>query len=136
MSRLLRWRPLLAIAIAAIGAFITTLLVRASWLDVLGEHDRLFRANADAVREQLLERVKATDEIMIGLATFTNSAAHLDADQFRLFTEGLPERHSYVLAAAYLPLVHHDERATFERSRREAGFPWFSVSERRGEEFR
>ena len=134
MPRRLLRRPSLALAIALFGAALTAVLIRASWNDTLRDHEKLFQAKADAVREQVLERIKATDEMVVGLATFINSAAHVDADQFRLFSEELLRRHPYLMSTAYLPRVRDDERADFERGRREAGFPTFAVRQRSGDE--
>ncbi len=135
MSSRLRWRPSLAVAIALSGAALTVVLVRASWQDTLREHEKLFAAQAEAVREQMLERIRATDEMVAGLATFINSAANLDADQFRLFSEELLRRHPYVVSTAYLPLVRDEERAHLERARQEAGFPRFAITQRAGADF-
>jgi diguanylate cyclase (GGDEF)-like protein/PAS domain S-box-containing protein len=130
-----RWRrPPLAIAL--VGGLLTAMLVRAAWHDTLREHEKLFNAQSDAVREQLLERIKATDEMVTGLATFMNSAAHVDADQFRLFSEELLRRHPYLLSASYQPRVISDERVDFEHSRHEAGFPGFSITDRTGANYR
>ncbi len=123
-------RPSLAIVVALLGAALTTVLVLASWEDVLHEHAKVFTAQSEAVREQLLERIKATDEMVIGLATLVNSATHADADQFRLFSEELLRRHPYLLSTSYLPHVFERERRDFERSRHEAGFPGFAINER------
>jgi diguanylate cyclase (GGDEF)-like protein/PAS domain S-box-containing protein len=136
VSRLLRWLPSLAILIALFGVGLTAVLVRATWHDALREHEQLFEVRSEAVREQLLLRIKATDEMVSGLATFINSAAHVDADQFRLFSEELLSRHPYLLSTAYLPRVRLDERSDFEHSRREAGFPRFAVTDRLGADFR
>jgi len=132
-----RWRqPSLAILIALLGAGLTTVLVRASWEDTLREHEKLFTAQSEAVREQMLERIKATDEMVTALGTFVNSATHVDADQFRLFSEELLRRHPYLLSTSYLPYVTEDERRDFERSRHEAGFPGFTITERTSDDYR
>ena len=55
MSIFPKWRqPSLAILIALLGAGLTTVLVRASWEDTLREHEKLFTAQSEAVREQVL----------------------------------------------------------------------------------
>jgi diguanylate cyclase (GGDEF)-like protein/PAS domain S-box-containing protein len=132
-----RWRqPSLAILIALLGAGLTTVLVRASWEDTLREHEKLFTAQSEAVREQVLERIKATDEMVTGLGTFVNSASHVDADQFRLFSQEQLRRHPYLLSTSYLPYVTEDERRDFERSRHEAGFPGFTITERLSDDYR
>jgi diguanylate cyclase (GGDEF)-like protein/PAS domain S-box-containing protein len=137
VSILPRWRPpSLAILIALLGAGLTAVLVRASWEDTLREHEKLFTAQSEAVREQVLERIKATDEMVTALGTFVNSATHVDADQFRLFSEELLRRHPYLLSTSYLPYVAEDERHDFERSRHEAGFPGFTITERLSGDYR
>ena len=137
MSIFPKWRqPSLAILIALLGAGLTTVLVRASWEDTLREHEKLFTAQSEAVREQVLERIKATDEMVTGLGTFVNSASHVDADQFRLFSQELLRRHPYLLSTSYLPYVTEDERRDFEQSRHEAGFPGFTITERTSDDYR
>lgn len=128
LPRLLR--PTLAFVVALLCAALTAVLVIASWKNVLHEHEKVFTAQSEAVREQLLERIKATDEMVIGLATLVNSATHTDADQFRLFSEELLRRHPYLLSTSYLPHVFERERRDFEQSRHEAGFPGFAVNDR------
>jgi diguanylate cyclase (GGDEF)-like protein/PAS domain S-box-containing protein len=126
----------LARILALFGVLFTLALVYTTWQNTLDEHENLFTAQSEAVREQLVERAKATDELIIGLTTLVNSATRVDADQFRLFSEGLLRRHSYLLSTAYLPHIVGEERQEFERSRREAGFPGFSISERSGAQYR
>jgi diguanylate cyclase (GGDEF)-like protein/PAS domain S-box-containing protein len=116
--------------VALLGAALTAVLVVVSWGNVLLEHEKVFTAHSEAVREQLLERIKATDEMITGLATLVNSATHADADQFRLFSEELLRRHPYLLSTSYLPHVIEHERLDFERSRHEAGFPEFAINDR------
>jgi len=136
MSLLSRWqRPSLAILVALLGVTLTIVLVLASWKNALREHEKVFTAQSEAVREQVLERINATDEMVTGLATFVNSAAHVDADQFRLFSEELLRRHPYLLSTSYLPRVADNERRDFEHSRHEAGFPGFSVNDRSGNDY-
>lgn len=123
-------RSSLAIVVALLGAALTAVLVLVSWKNVLHEHEKVFTAQSEAVREQLLERIKATDEMVTGLATLVNSATHADADQFRLFSEELLRRHPYLLSTSYLPHVIEHERRDFEHSRQEAGFPEFTINDR------
>lgn len=132
-----RWlRPPLAKLLALVGAGLTAVFVAAAWKDALREQERLYIAKADVVRERLVERIRATDEMITGLATLVNSATHVDADQFRLFSEDLLRRHRFLISTSYLPQVHDADRLVFETSRREAGFPGFIVSERIGADYR
>jgi diguanylate cyclase (GGDEF)-like protein/PAS domain S-box-containing protein len=131
-----RLRPSLVVLVALIGGLITAALVLATWRDVLGAHERIFRAEADGVRVQLLQQVKATDEMVIGLGTLVNSATHVDADQFRVFSEELLRRHPYLISTSYLPLVQDKQRSNFERLRHEAGFPGFVITDRSGDDYR
>jgi diguanylate cyclase (GGDEF)-like protein/PAS domain S-box-containing protein len=129
------WQPSLAILVALLGAILTMMLVHASWNNALHEHEQVFTAQSEAVREQLLVRVKANDEMITNLATFVNSVTHVDADQFRLFSEELLRRHPYLLSASYLPRVDKNERLNFELSRLEAGFPGFVITNRSGDDY-
>ncbi len=131
-----RLRPSLVMLVALFGGLLTAALVLATWRDVLRAHEKVFSAEADAVREQLLQRVKSTDEMVISLGTLVNSATHVDADQFRVFSEELLRRHPYLISTSYLPLVHDQQRSDFERSRHEAGFPGFSITDRTGDDYR
>ena len=120
----------LAILVALLGAVFTVMLVLAAWKNALRGHEQIFTAQSEAVREQLLERVKASDEMITSLATFVNSVTHVDADQFRLSSEELLQRHRYLLSTSYLSRVEQDERLNFELSRLEAGFPGFVITDR------
>ena len=131
-----RLRPSLVMLVALVGALFTLSLVLATWRDVMRAHEKLFIAEADAVREQLLQQVKATDEMVIGLGTLVNSATHVDADQFRVFSKELLRRHPYLISTSYLPLVLDKQRRLFEQSRHEAGFPGFSITDRTGDNYR
>lgn len=131
-----RLRPSLVMLVALVGAVFTLSLVLATWRDVLRAHEKLFIAEADAVREQLLQQVKATDEMVIGLGTLVNSATHVDADQFRVFSEELLRRHPYLISTSYLPLVLDKQRSNFERARHEAGFPGFAITDRTDDNYR
>lgn len=131
-----RLRPSLVMLVALVGAVFTLSLVLATWRDVLRAHEKLFIVEADTVREQLLQQVKATDEMVIGLGTLVNSATHVDADQFRIFSEELLRRHPYLASTSYLPLVFDNQRSNFERARHEAGFPGFAITDRSGDDYR
>ena len=124
------WLPSLPILVALVGLALTIMVVHASWNNALREHEQVFNVQFEAVREQLLVRVKANDEMITNLATFINSVTHLDADQFRLFSEELLRRHAYLLSTSYLPRVENNERLNFELSRVEAGFPGFVITDR------
>ena len=137
MAGILRLLQLpLAAVLGLFGVLLTLALVYTAWESTLAEHKNLFTAQSEAVREHLLERAKATDELIIGLSTLVNSATRVDADQFRLFSEGLLRRHSYLLLTAYLPHIVGEERRDFEHSWRESGFPEFSINERSGAQYR
>ena len=129
------WRPSLPIVVAFLGVALTIMLVLASWKNALREHELVFNAQFEAVREQVLVRVKANDEMITNLATFINSVTHVDADQFRLFSEELLRRHPYLLSTSYLPRVEKNERLNFELSRIEAGFPGFVVTDRSDKDY-
>lgn len=121
---------LLAMVIGLLGAAFTFALVLATWESALQEHERVFTAQADAVQNQVHGNIKATDEVITSLAILVNSATHVDADQFRLFSEELLRRHPYLLSTSYFPRVSHGERNEFEQFRRETGFLGFSINDR------
>ncbi len=131
-----RLRPSLVMLVALVGALFTVSLVPATWRDVMRAHEKLFIAEADAVREQLLQQVKATDEMVIGLGTLVNSATHVDADQFSVFSEELLRRHLYLISTSYLSLVLDKQRRLFEQSRHEAGLLRFSITGRTSDNYR
>jgi PAS domain S-box-containing protein len=130
-----RLRPPLVMLVALFGGFLTAAVALSTWKDALNDQRKVFAAHSDAVREQVLARIKTSDEMIISLGTLVNSATHVDADQFRVFSEELLQRHPYLLSTSYLPRIHENQRRRFERSRQEAGFPGFAITDRSGVDY-
>ena len=128
-----RLRPSLVMLVALLGALLTAAVALSTWKDALNDQRKVFAAHSDAVREQVLARIKTSDEMIISLGTLVNSATHVDADQFRVFSEELLRRHPYLLSTSYLPRIHENQRHRFERARHEAGFPGFAITDRSGD---
>ena len=131
-----RLRPSFVMLIALFGAFLTAAVVLSTWKDALNDQQKVFAAHSDAVREQVLARIKTGDEMIISLGTLVNSATHVDADQFRVFSDELLRRHRYMVSTSYLPRIPEKLRRGFERSRRESGFPGFAITDRSGDVYR
>jgi len=131
-----RLRPSLVMLVGLFSALLTAAAVLSTWRDALNDQRKVFAAHADAVREQVLARIKTSDELIISLGTLVNSATHVDADEFRVFSEELLRRHPYLVATSYLPRIPDNQRRNFERSRYEAGFPGFVITDRSGDDYR
>ena len=130
-----RLRPSLVMLVALFGTFLTAAVALHTWKDTLNDQRKVFAAHSDAVREQVLARIKTNDEMIISLGTLVNSAPHADADQFRIFSEELLRRHLYLVSTSYLPRIPENQRRGFERSRHEAGFPGFAITDRSGDDY-
>lgn len=116
-----------------VGAAITAGLLAIAWKGDVAERDKIHLADAEAVWESANQRLTSADEAVASLATLVNSTLHLDGDQFRIFSEELLRRHSFLVATSYMQLVHPEDRGDFEAGRRARGFPTFSITERQGD---
>jgi diguanylate cyclase (GGDEF)-like protein/PAS domain S-box-containing protein len=123
-------RPPLVFAALALGVVLTLALVALGWQATLRFHENAFNAEAAGVRDNVLGNIKITDEVITNLATVVGSATHVDADQFRVFSEDVLRRHRFLLSTSYLPLVTGPERRVFERARHASGFPTFRITTR------
>ena len=122
----LRLNP--ALVLMALGLVFTAILVNIAWNEALENEEREFAADADGVRDNLFQRVGAAEEVITSLVTLVNSTPRVDGDQFRLFSEEAMGRHRFLVATGYLPLVTDADRREFERAKRQAGFPTFSIT--------
>jgi diguanylate cyclase (GGDEF)-like protein/PAS domain S-box-containing protein len=124
-------RPaLLPPLLLALGLAATALLSVETWNDTLRDREQAFAEDAARAREAVAAAIGVADEMTTVLATLVNSAAHVDADQFRIFSEDALGRHPFILSTGYLPLVLDGEREQFERGRRHRGYPTFSITQR------
>jgi len=119
----------------ALGLLVTGLVTAVAWQTTVQDQRRAFGAAAALARDVVAEQIAVTDQMVTVLATLVSSAAQVDGDQFRIFSEDILWRHPFILSTGYLPLVLHGERAEFERSRRRRGFPTFVISRRAGDEY-
>ena len=129
----MRYRPSPPVfAALALGVVLTLALVALVWQAALRSHENAFNAEAAGVRDNVLGNIKITDEVITNLATVVGSTTHVDADQFRVFSEDVLRRHRFLLSTSYLPLVTGPERRVFEQARHASGFPTFRITTREG----
>ncbi len=83
-ERMRRLRPSLVVLVALLGALLTAAVALSAWKDALNDQRKVFAAHSDAVREQVLARIKTSDEMIISLGA-AGFLTHVDADQFGIF---------------------------------------------------
>jgi len=105
-----------------VGIIFTSVSIFVAWHKAVKNEKELFLADTAAVTNQLSQRISALEEVVTSLATLVNSAPHINADQFRVFSEAILSRHPYLSFTAYMPLVEGPERLRFETERHERGF--------------
>ena len=127
----LHYRPTLAVALLVLGLAFTTALTTIAWHDALENQEKTFISDVSAVRNNIFLRINRADEVISNLSTLVNSATRVDSDQFRIFSEEVLSRHSFLLSTGYLPLVTQQDRNEFEQTKRRMGFPTFSITARK-----
>uniref|UniRef100_UPI00286C9EB2 ATP-binding protein n=1 Tax=Roseateles sp. TaxID=1971397 RepID=UPI00286C9EB2 len=134
----MRW-PLsghLPLALLVSGLVLTAALASLAWNKARDQQESEFAIEAGLIRDDLIGRLNTADAVIVGLATLVNSATNVDADQFRVFSDDVLQRHPFILSSAFLPMVTNAERPDFERERRRTGFSTFSINERHASGYR
>ena len=89
-----------------------------------------FIREADNHFEAINREVEFNLHTLSSLKTFYDSIGELDRTEFRDLAEHLLSLHSTVQAIEWIPRVPHADRPAYEEASRQAGFPYFQITER------
>lgn len=126
--------PLIPTAVVA-GGLITAALTALVLQKEIQRHKTLFATQSQLINDTVSQQLMGTGEVVQSLATLFHVSAHVDADQFRRFSDKVLGREPFIRSIRYLPLVKDQNRDEFERQMRKNGSVRFSITERRQEQY-
>ncbi len=126
--------PLVPTAVVA-GGIITAALTALVLQKEIQRHKTLFAAQSQLINDAVSQQMTATNEVVRGLARLFHVSAHVDADQFRIFSNDVVARDPFIGSILYLPLVEDRHRDDFERQMRKGGDVRFAITERRHDRY-
>jgi signal transduction histidine kinase/ActR/RegA family two-component response regulator len=88
-----------------------------------------FAVSAGLIEDSALQKLNTSEETLNNVSALFASSLAVDADQFRIFTQELLERQSFIKYIAWMPRVRQEERENFVASMKEKGFATFSINQ-------
>jgi len=122
------FRSIIFVALV-LGAVTTIVSVSYSFRASVDHQRDIFHREVNLIENELARMINMTDELIHNMRFVFALFADIDADSFRLLSEDVLDRHDYIDAAIYLPLVTDSERERFELNMRERGYTTFSINE-------
>lgn len=124
-------RKLLAVAATHVAVF--GIVVFAVWLLKRAEQTRLearFEDNLTAIRTRIVGALDADARVLESLEYLYRASERVDPEEFTSFAENYVIENSGIYGLTWNPLVQDTDRAAFEVSLRDQGFPDFSIRDR------
>ena len=106
-----------------------SLAALAIWID-LGVAERAFRQRVEGVQRDLAHRFGSTEAVLTSLVGLHHASDDLRSYEFAALSRELLDAYPYIRTIAKVIVIPSQERAAFEQSMREGGFPQFQVTER------
>ena len=120
--------PLIFLA-AMMGVLITFVAVTFTYYSLLQQEHDIHNARLVLIKEEIVRKVDALDEISHGMRTLFDASSEVESDEFRLLAENILTRHSHITSTSYLPRVAFDQKEKFEAEIREKGLIGFRIRE-------
>ncbi len=120
----LDWRLWLALG-AGIILWLALLYASLIWNQKQQQHQ--FQAARQADVHLINSQLQQAESAISSLATLFIADPYVDADQFRLLSNALFERHPFLKTSIYAPRVNIKERLDYEAMIRQEGYPWFRI---------
>ena len=115
--------------VIASGLAFTALLVHSAWDYSLGLDRKIVRKETEALSQEFTSSLVSSVQSIRDLALLFRTSEQVSAEGFQTFSNSILSRHAYLKTALYMPLVTAGNRADFEESMREAGYPSFHETE-------
>ena len=106
-----------------------SLVALAVWFD-LDLAERAFRQRVEGVQRDLAHRFGSTEAVLTSLVGLHHASDDLRSYEFAALSRELLDAYPYIRIIAKVIVIPSQERAGFEQSMREGGFPQFQITER------
>lgn len=128
----MRWRRpgifSLTGAALALGCVITAAAASLAFMNLLQDEEAAFGVEIGAIKDNLVQRLAAADEVLHGMRMLFDASSAVDVDEFEVIGSDTVANYSFIKAVMYLPHIADDERDSFEKTQREEGYPTFSIN--------
>ena len=116
--------------ILLIGAMLTLFACTWVYQVIIEQTKNDFAVSAGLIEDSALQKLNTSEETLNNVSALFASSLAVDADQFRIFTQEVLERQSFINYIAWMPRVRQEERENFIESMKERGFATFSIKRR------
>ena len=128
----MRWRvntslPIVGFALA-LGLLITTVLLGLAFKNLMQDEEAAFEVQVGTIKDGLVQRLTSADEVLHSMRVLFDASSSVDDDEFQIVANDTLSNYPFIKAVIYLPLITHDERGYFEKSKHEEGYPTFSIN--------
>ncbi len=101
-----RWLNYLVVAGLGVSFSVTLLLL--AWYNAIDNETKEFAYEAESIINKVARGVSAGDDVTNTIAALFDSMEQVDAEPFRHLTESILQRHPFIKAGSYHPLVPRD----------------------------
>ncbi|MCP4130269.1 MAG: response regulator [bacterium] len=112
-----------------IGVIVTAALIAVTWNGVRQRGLKTLEYKYGLIKESVLQNINAGDAVAKSMQALFHSSVQVDADQFRIFSEEILSRYSFIRSTSYYPRVYSRERQAFEKEQRDWGFISYEIFE-------
>jgi signal transduction histidine kinase/CheY-like chemotaxis protein len=116
--------------ILLIGAILTLFACTWVYQIIIEQTKNDFAVSAGLIEDSALQKLNTSEGTLNNVSALFASSLAVDADQFRIFTQEVLERQSFINYIAWMPRVRQEERENFTESMKERGFATFSIKQR------
>ena len=116
--------------ILLVGAMLTLFACTWVYQVIIEQTKNDFVVSAGLIEDSALQKLNTSEGTLNNVSALFASSLAVDADQFRIFTQEVLERQSFINYIAWMPRVREEERENFIESMKERGFATFSINRR------
>ncbi|MDX1344351.1 MAG: ATP-binding protein [Sedimenticolaceae bacterium] len=116
--------------ILLVGAMLTLFACTWVYQVIIEQAKNDFAVSAGLIEDSALQKLNTSEGTLNNVSALFASSLAVDADQFRIFTQEVLERQSFINYIAWMPRVRGEERENFVESMKERGFATFSINRR------
>jgi diguanylate cyclase (GGDEF)-like protein/PAS domain S-box-containing protein len=127
LLRVERSFPLASLALL-LGFLITAGLMSLALKTLIQDEEAAFGVQVGLIKDSLVQRLTSVDEILRGTRLLFDASNTVDVDEFQIVGNDALTTNPMIKGLMYLPRIADNERALFEKAKRDEGYPTFSIN--------
>lgn len=114
----------------AIGLVLSALTFSLTWSQQKNKWLNQFNHQVQKEMSVFQGKLEVNEQVLVGIRFFFEASAHVDSNEFKLYTTPILKNHTFIQALSWNPRVSAEERKAYEDNVRNKFFPSFSFKEK------